>query len=297
MRPVRKVTAARPLRAALLVLAAGSGVAPGAEAPGALRVCADPDNLPYSNEQGQGFENRIAQLLAGELQLPLQYTWATQRQGFLRRTLHAGACDVVLGVPVELPGILATRPYYSSSYVFVSLRDRALPLGSWDAPVLRTLRIGLQAVGAGGASTPPATALASRGLGGAIVGFPMWGADGADAPRARIIAAVAGGEIDTAVVWGPQAGYYARAYGERLLLTPAASDPRHATLPFSFSIAIGLRPTASLLRDRIQAILDRRQDTIDTILNAYGVPPAPGAAGGSGPSRQADASQDLTREQ
>ena len=127
-----------------------------------LAICADPSNLPYSNDREQGFENRIADLLAQDLNATLRYTWNLQRRSFLRRTLNAGACDVVIGSPAGLQGMAQTRPYYASSYVFVTARDRRLQLQGFDDPQLRGLKIGLQAVGAEGANTPPASSSPKR---------------------------------------------------------------------------------------------------------------------------------------
>ena len=256
------------------LLAAAVGAPLAANIPRELRVCADPDSLPFSNDRLEGFENRIASLIAEDLHATVRYTWSAQRRGFLRRTLRSGGCDVVMGVPAGLPGVLTTRPYYASTYVFVSARDRNLELGDFDAPVLSGLKIGLQAVGAEGANTPPASALARRGLTSRVVGFAMWGASGATEERARIIDAVATGEIDTAVVWGPFAGYYAKRYSQRLVLAPVASDPLMPELPFVYEIALGVRSGDYALHVQLEDVLDRRQQEIRAILNEYGVPPA-----------------------
>jgi mxaJ protein len=200
-----------------------------------LVVCADPNNLPFSNDKLEGFENKIAGLIAENLHASVSYTWQIQRRGFLRRTLQAGACDVVMGVPAAgLPEVSVTRPYYTSTYVFVSAKSRHLNLGSFDEPALPRLKIGLHAIGMEGTNTPPARALASRGIVGNIVGFSMWGEDGVENPQARVIDAVAAGEIDTAIVWGPFAGYFAKRYGDRLAVVPVAPDPRMPSLAFTF---------------------------------------------------------------
>ncbi len=237
-----------------------------------LAVCADPDNMPFSNDRLQGFENGIASLIAEEMHASVRYTWSVQRRGFLRRTLQSGACDVVMGVPAGLPGVSATRPYYASSYVFVSVRERNLQLDGFDTPELRGLKIGLQAVGADGANTPPAGALARRGLANQVIGFAMWGETGAENQRARIIDAVAAGEIDVAVVWGPLAGYFAKRYPHRLSLAPVASDPQAPALPFVYEIALGVRSGEDGLKEQLQEALDRRRQDILAILNEYEVP-------------------------
>lgn len=237
-----------------------------------LAVCADPANLPFSDRDKHGFENRIASLIAEELHAKVRYTWEIQRRGFLRRTLKSGACDVVMGASPGLPGVEVTRPYYGSSYVFVSRRESGLKLGDLDDPTLRDLKIGLHAIASNGANTPPATALARRGIVENIVGFPMWGEDEVEAPQGRIIDAVAHGDIDTAIVWGPLAGFFAKRYGEQLVITPVSPDPQMPQLPFAYDISIGVREGDEKLLAELQAVLDRRQQDIAAILKDFGVP-------------------------
>lgn len=267
---------ARPVRRwlGLVLLTSGMSLSPAADAAAqpVLRVCADPSSLPYSNERRQGFENRIASLIAKDLGARLEYTWNLQRRSFLRRTLNAGACDVVMNVPDMLSGVLATRPYYTSTYVFVTRRARGLDLHSFDDPRLASLKIGLQALGAEGANTPPGSALGRRGLADNVRGYPVWGRDGEPSPAARIIEAVASGEIDAAIVWGPLAGYFATRQTTALSITSVEPDPQEPGLAFQYSMAIGVRRDDSAFRDRLQAVLDRRQPEIDAILAAYGVP-------------------------
>jgi mxaJ protein len=259
----------------LLALAMSSGVAADAPAPRELAVCADPANLPFSNARGEGFENRIAQLVADELGATLRYAWNMQRRSFLRRTLHAGACDLVLGAPPGLSGLATTRPYYRSTYVFVSRRDRGLDVRGFDDPRLARLTIGLHAVGAEGANTPPAMALARRALGGNVRGYAMWGDEHEEDTPARLIDAVARGDVDLAVVWGPFAGYYARAHLGRLAIVPAEPDPATPALPVAYGLAMGVRRGDDALRAEVQAVLDRRRTDIDAILAGYGVPLLP----------------------
>lgn len=248
----------------------------------ALRVCADPSNLPFSNERGEGYENRIAQVLADELQRPVAYTWNLQRRSFLRRTLHAGRCDVVIGTPVGLEGVLQTRPYYASTYVFVTARSAAAgasegtrhPAG-FDDPVLARWRIGLQALGAEGSNTPPASALARRGLAARVVGYPMWAEEAVESPIARIVDDVAAGRLETAVVWGPIGGYFAQRHREAVEVQPVTGDPAQPGLAFRYAMAVGVRRGEHALRDALQGALDRRREEIDRILDAYDVPRVP----------------------
>jgi quinoprotein dehydrogenase-associated probable ABC transporter substrate-binding protein len=236
----------------------------------ALRVCADPDNLPYSNDRLEGFENRIAEIVAKELNADLQYTWYPQRRGFIRKTLKAGKCDVVIGVPRGYDPVLTTRPYYSSSYVFVSAKNRRLGLRSFDDPVLSDLRIGLQAFGDDGANSPAAYALVRRGIIKNIVGFPLTAT--ADSPAGRIIDAVRSGEIDVAIVWGPFAGYFARTQRNYLEVTPVLPGKAGASIPFVYDVSMGVRPGDKQFRDELEGVLERRRDAIHGILDSYGVP-------------------------
>ncbi|MDB5912568.1 MAG: transporter substrate-binding protein, partial [Ramlibacter sp.] len=146
-----------------------------------LRVCADPDNLPYSREDGSGFENRIARLVADDLGLQLEYAWLPDRRGFVRKTMGSGLCDLIIGVPVEFERTLNTRPYYRSSYVLVESAALGGPPAGFDDPRLRQWRIGVQLMGDDFATTPPGYALAQAGAVDNIVGFPLPGEEPAAA--------------------------------------------------------------------------------------------------------------------
>lgn len=241
-----------------------------------LVICADPGNLPFSNEQGEGFENRIAALVAQELGASVRYVWnATWKSSFLR-PLRKGTCDVVMGVPQGLSGVAITRPYYTSTYVFVSRRDRALHLGSFDDSSLVGLKIGLHALGASGANTPPAHALARRGMTANVVGYLMWGDATRANPQADILAAVAAGEIDTAVVWGPIGGYFARPYDDRLELYPVTTTTASPTdVQFAYPISVGVRDGNEALRTELEQALDRQGPAIQAILHEFGIPLVP----------------------
>jgi quinoprotein dehydrogenase-associated probable ABC transporter substrate-binding protein len=240
-----------------------------------LSVCSDPANLPYSNQQQEGFENRIASLIAHDLQASVRYTWNSQRRSFLRRTLKSGDCDVVMGLPSGLQGVAQTRPYYASSYAFVTVKQRHLDLRDFDAPELRKLTIGLPALSADGANPPPAMALAKRGLADRVTGFPVWGNESDETPQSHIVEAVASGDIDVAVVWGPFAGYFAKPYGDKLEVRPVDGDPLQPGIPFRFAMALSVRPADTALRDELQTVLDQRKSEIQTILREYGVPLVP----------------------
>jgi mxaJ protein len=260
-------------RLAALLLAGVAGAAAGQTQP--LRVCADPDHLPYSRQDGSGFENRIARLVADDLGLPLEYTWLPDRRGFVRKTLGAGLCDVIVGVPVEFERTLNTRPYYRSSYVVVERPGAGPPLASFADPRIRQWRLGVQLVGDDMAASPPGHALVQAGAIDNVVGFPLAG----ETPSGeRMVGALARGELDAAFLWGPQAGFFVQRAGTplrlRVLPSPGTSDPQR----FEFAIAMGVRRGNVALRDRLDAVLQRRQADIERILADYGVPVlAPGA--------------------
>jgi mxaJ protein len=243
-----------------------------------LRVCADPNNLPYSNERGEGFENRIAALLAADLGAEVEYTWWAQRRGFIRNTLKAGLCDLIAGVPSGMEMLATTRPYYRSGYVFVAAGENAAKVRSFDDPMLRELRIGVQMIGDDFSNTPPAHALSRRGIVANVRGFMVYG-DYADAvPGAGIVEALGRGEIDIAIVWGPQAGYFVKRLDRPISLKPVEPQADGPALPMAFDIAMGVRREDESLRREIDDALVRNRKAIDAILKDYGVPrldPAP----------------------
>ena len=245
----------------------------------ALRVCADPNNLPFSNEQGEGFENRIASIVAEELHVPLSYTWWAQRRGFIRNTLRAGRCDVVIGIPRGDEMVLTTSPYYRSTYVFVWRRDRRYDIRSFDDPRLKTLKVGVHVIGDDYNALPPGIALARRGIVYNVVGYSIYGDYSRPSPPSDLIGAVADGKVDVAVAWGPLAGYYATR--ERVPLEIAPVSPRIAMpgMPFDYAISMGVRRGDSTLARKLDAILARRHDDIERILRSYGTPLV-GEAGG-----------------
>ena len=237
-----------------------------------LRVCADPNNLPFSNRRGEGFENRIASLVAREMGATVRYTWWPQRRGFIRNTLNTGACDVVMGIPSSFELARATRPYYRSTYVFVTRKDRGLDIRSFDDPLLRKVKIGVQILGDDYANAPPAHALARRGVVGNLIGYTVYGDYREDSPPSRIVRAVAQGEVDVAVVWGPLAGYYAARQPAPLALVRVAPQIDLPFLPFVFDISMGVRRADAALAEELDAILERKRPEIEAILDRYGVP-------------------------
>ena len=251
----------RFLKVCCVIVAASSLAA----ASPALKVCADPDNLPFSNRQAQGFDNRIAELLARDLGRKVEFVWQRAGRGFVRENLNKGICDVLVGVPVQFRPVLTTSPYYSSSYVFVTRKDRHLNLNSFDDPRLRKMKIGVQVLDDDYA--PPARALSRRQLTLNIVGFDVAGDESPE-----IIRAVARGKIDVAVVWGPLAGYYAARQRVALDLRPVEPELDPPALPFRFAMAVGVRKSDRQLKEQLDRVLLKRHIEIDRILRAYSVP-------------------------
>lgn len=239
---------------------------------GQLRVCADPNNLPFSNEKQQGFENRIAELVARDLGAKLSYVWWAQRRGFVRNTINQNQCDVLIGVPASFERTRPTIPYYRSTYVFVTRRDRNLKIASFDDPRLKQLRVGVQLIGDDGINTPPAHALSNRGIIRNVRGYSVYGDYREPNPPARIVDAVAKGEIDVAVAWGPLAGYFAQREPVALDVIPVSPQIDLPFLPFVFDISMGVRRGNDALRERLNTIIERRRPDIDRILAEYGVP-------------------------
>jgi mxaJ protein len=258
-----------PFRASLLVLLLL--IAPTAVGAATLRVCADPNNLPFSNSSHEGFENKIIEIVAHELGDSVDYVWWAQRRGVVTAALDEGICDIIPGIG-SVSGVLLTYPpYYRSSYVFVTHRN-ASPIISFDDPRLRTLSVGVQLVGDDGVNPPPAVALSRRGIIDNVRGYSVVGDYSQANPGARIIDAVSKGDVDVAVVWGPTAAYFAARAPVPLTVTSAASQFDLPNLPMAFDISMGLRLDEAALRKDIEGALQRRKPEIDAVLRDYGVP-------------------------
>jgi mxaJ protein len=259
------------IRTAICILALAAVTVPATARD--LRVCADPNNLPFSNKAGEGFENKIASLIAKDLHADVKYTWWAQRRGFVRNTLKAGDCDLWPGVAAGMEMLTTTEPYYRSSYVFVSRAADSLDVRSFDDPRLRTLSVGVQMVGNDAMNTPPAHALARRGITQNVRGFMLYGDYTTPNPPAAIIDALAKRQIDIAAVWGPMAGYFASGKGFSIL--PATATTIDGAWPMTFEIAMGVRKGNNELKQEIDAALKREKPAIDIILAEYHVPIVP----------------------
>jgi quinoprotein dehydrogenase-associated probable ABC transporter substrate-binding protein len=273
-------------RAALVLLAAALATASGAvraQAAGdepprtAFRVCQDPNNLPFSNLKGEGFENRIAELFARDMGLPLTYYSFPNRLAFIRNTLRyklpdeAYRCDVVIGVPAGFDQVSATKPYYRSTYALVFARGRGLDgvrtsddLLALPPDKLRSLRIGLYD------RSPASQWLARHGLVDRGVPYPMMSPDPDQYPGQIIERDLAEGRIDAAIVWGPIAGFFARRVrSPELAVVPMKSEPG---LPFDYAMAMGVRYGEPQWKKQIEGLIEKHRTKILAILREYGVP-------------------------
>ncbi len=238
---------------------------------GVLRVCADPNNLPFSNRAREGFENKIAETVGRELNDRVEYTWWPNRRNYPRNTLNAGRCDVIFGLPAGLGAALTTGPYYRSEYVAVYRKDSGLHIRSYDDPALRRVRIGVHLTDFD--FTPPGIALVRRGIRN-LVPFSLYGANGEPNPPSKIIDAVANRDIDVAFVWGPTAGYFAQRARTPLEVSPL--PPRDGPVPLEFAMVAGVRKGDVKRKQEIDAALERSKNQIAAILRQYGVPASGG---------------------
>lgn len=237
-----------------------------------FRVCADPNNLPFSNERQEGFENKLAELIAYELGARVSYTWWPQRRGFIRNTLRQRTCDVVMGVPSGYELVLTTKPYYRSTYVFMYRKDSGFEIRSFDDPILRELRIGVHVIGDDYTNTPPAHALGNRDIVANVIGYSVFGDYSEENPPARIVEALAGGEVDVAIVWGPIAGYFARLQPVEFELVPVKPEIDLPFMPFVFDMSLGVRRDDEAFKEELDVILDGKAEEIRGLLHDYGIP-------------------------
>jgi len=248
------------------------GLASSAYAQRELRVCADGDNMPYSNKSQQGLDNKIAELLARDMGAKLTYYWSRMGRGYIRDVLNAGSCDLLIEVPTDFKLVLTTPAYYRSSYLFVTRKDRNLKLASLNDDRLHRFRIGLQILGEN--YSPPGRALARRGIFTNLVGFESTGDEAGE-----IVSSVAENKVDVAIIWGPLAGFYAAKQKTALELTPVSPAFDPPGIPFTYAISMGVKKGNTTLRDQLASFLTRRKKEIDSLLREYHVPllesPAP----------------------
>lgn len=231
----------------------------------ALRVCADPANMPFSNENREGFENRIADLIGRKLDMPVVYTWFPQATGFVRRTLRAKKCDIIMGFAQGHELVQNTNHYYRSSYVLVHKSGSKLErIVNLDDPRLKSSRIGAIA------GTPPVTVLALNALLTRMKPYPLMVDRRYESPAEKMIADLETGEIDAAILWGPIAGYFARQSKQKLTLVPLSGETKGPRM--SYRITFGIRRGEPDWKHQLNELIAANQDKINTILLEYGVP-------------------------
>jgi len=266
-----KPALARSLAVALVFLGAGSGRARADDAK-ELKVCGDPNNLPFSNEKLEGLENKLADVIAKDLGLTVAYTWWPHQRGVVKRVLNTGRCDVMLGIPKGYDPVLWTRPYYRTGYVIAYRKDRKLKIRNLDDPQLKTLKIGVQV------NTPPHDALGQRGIAENVVGYQLMFDSNyhAEDYPGKLVEDLLAGEVDVALVWGPIAGYFA-AKQAAPIETVLLEDRVDSATPFAFDISMGVKKGNTALKDKLEDSLARRHDEVVHILKEFGVPLLPAA--------------------
>ncbi|TFE66944.1 ABC transporter substrate-binding protein [Methylacidiphilum sp. Yel] len=228
--------------------------------------CADPGNLPFSNQKLEGFENKIAQIVADSLHVPLSYYWFAHQRGLVRNTLKIGKCNVIIGVPSTWGQVLTTKPYYRTSYVMVYKKDKGLNIQSLDDPALKHLKIGVLI------NSPPHQLLAEKGIIENVVGYspffdPVFHPE--DSPG-KIVEEVLSDKIDIGLVWGPVAGFYIKKKGSALIMVPLTSNnPR---IPMAFDISMGVKKGDQELKNKLDQVIDSKHGEILQVLEEYGVP-------------------------
>ena len=234
-----------------------------------LRVCGDPNNMPFSNERGEGIENKIAEVMAKELGWKLVYTWWPHQRGLVKRVLNTGRCDVLLGIPKGYDPVLWTKPYYRTGYVIAYRKDRKIEVRSLDDPILKRVKVGVLV------NTPPHDALGQRGIvGDNVVGYQLMfdSQFNPDDYPGKLVEDLIAGRVDVALVWGPIAGYFQKKRQASFLELVPIADPRDGGMHFAFDISMGVRKADKELKARLEEALDRAQVPIRKILDEYGVP-------------------------
>jgi quinoprotein dehydrogenase-associated probable ABC transporter substrate-binding protein len=229
-----------------------------------LRVCADPNNMPFSDEKSEGFENKIAEVLGKDLSLPVRYTWFPQVVGFARNTLRANRCDLVMGTVAADDIMQTTTPYYYTSYVIAYRNDSGWSFIDFDDPKLKALHIGIVA------GTPPADLLVRHDLMAHARPYALQVDTRFESPVHQMLTDIVNKEIDAGLLWGPIAGYYIHHDGLPLKMALIQNEPGAPRM--AYHIAMGVRNNEPEWRRRINAAINGRRDEIPAILRDYGVP-------------------------
>ena len=231
----------------------------------ALRVCSDPNNLPFSNEAGEGFENKIAELFAAELGVPVRYTWYPNTIGFIRNTLRLRKCDLVLAAPTASELLQNSNPYYRSIYVLVFASDSGIRANSLGDPIMKTLKIGVVA------GTPGASLIAKYGLFDQMRPYQLLVDTRFESATSQMADDIAAGELDVGILWGPIAGYHVKTHNPALIMVPL--DPKtEEGVRIDFRIHMGLRHNEPEWKLQLNELIRTNQDEINAILMEYGVP-------------------------
>ena len=257
-----------PDRSAATAVDSSAAVGEGKE----LKICGDPNNMPFSNEKGEGIENKIAEVVAKELGWRVVYTWWPHQRGLVKRMLNTGRCDVLVGIPTGYDLVLWTKPYYRTGYVLAYRKDRSAQVRSLDDPILPRLKIGVLV------NTPPHDALGERGIvGDNVIGYQLMfdSQFHPDDYPGKLVEDLIADRIDVALVWGPIAGYFQKKRNASFLALVPLEDKREGGTRFAFDISMGVRKGNEELKARLEQALDKRHDEIRRVLEDYGVPILP----------------------
>jgi quinoprotein dehydrogenase-associated probable ABC transporter substrate-binding protein len=266
----RTLTRLAVLAVAPLLAVAMLGPAARAQAPGEilarteLRVCADPNDLPFSNDKGEGYENKIAELIGRELKLPVRFVFFPQVIGFVRNTLRARSCDLIMGTVAGDDVVQTTSPYYYSDYVVVWPEGKDFTFTGFDDPRLKTMRIGIIS------ATPPSDLLVRHELMARAKPYALMVDTRYESPTHEMVEDIVKGEVDLGLLWGPIAGYYIKRDSLKLKLAPIPNEPGAPRM--DYHIAMGVRANEPDWRRQINAVIQKRQADITAILRDYGVP-------------------------
>ena len=233
--------------------------------PEVFRACGDPRNLPFSNEKGEGFENKLAELFAAKLGKKLGYTYFPQATGFVRNTLGSHRCDVIMGFPQGSDLAQVTVPYYRTTYALVSKPGSGLEaVKALDDPKLKEKRIGVVA------GTPPSTNMAINGLMAHVKPYPLTIDTRVDSSAQAMIDDIARGDIDCGILWGPMAGYFASRSNPALIVAPLLKETMGP--PLIYRIGMAVRPSDQEFKRTLNKLIAENQLEINKLLLSYDVP-------------------------